>query len=295
MVSTRPKSIVVVGVARNCARTLRKSIRTIEAALSGFDTRQWFIVESDSSDATVDTLRQISAQSPNVEFVSLGDLRHDIPARTERIAHCRNVYLEAIRSRSAWRDAGLVAVADLDGINTLLDKSGVESCFERDDWSVCTANQAGPYYDIYALRHATWCPDDWWQQHDFARALGIAERESIQFACHSRMLEIPATAPWIPVESAFGGFALYRAEALLTSDAVYRGTDPAGVGVCEHVPLHRSLTAAGERIFINPKMINAQYTEHTRELVGRTKAKECLRMLAKIAKIQARRLTRPGR
>jgi len=289
-VPTEPASVLVVGVARNCANTLRDTYLTIERALGCFERRHWFVVESDSSDATTNVLRELASLSPDFAYAALGNLRETIPSRTERIAHCRNVYLNEIRTRHSLADDSIVAVADLDGINDLLSRAAVESCFVRDDWSVCTANQLGPYYDIYALRHETWCPDDWWQQHDFARALGIAERDSIRFACHSKMLEIPPTAPWIPVQSAFGGLALYRRQVLLRSSAVYQGAVDSGVGICEHVPLNLALTAAGERIFINPRLINARYTEHTRELVGKKQAIESLKTLFKIAKVQARRV-----
>lgn len=288
---TLPTDVLVVGVARNCAKTLRRTYRTIEQAFSGFQRRHWFLVESDSSDATIDTLQQLESLSPKFKFAALGNLREVISSRTERIAHCRNVYLDEIRARQDLAEDSIIAVADLDGINDLLNRTAVESCFARDDWSVCTANQSGPYYDIYALRHPTWCPDDWWKQHDFARDLGVTEHESIRFACHSKMLEIPRTAPWIPVQSAFGGFALYRSHVLRRSPAKYVGVDENGVGICEHVPLHLSLAAAGEQIFINPQMINAKYTEHTRELVGRRQVVASLNMLLKIMRVQAQRFS----
>src|SRR6187399_321055 len=193
-------TMLVVGVARNCAKTLRKTYERLERALAGFERRKWFIVESDSSDDTVGALQRLAAASPEFAFRSLGQLSDAIPARTERIAHCRNVYLDEIRAREDLADDCIVAVADLDGINDLLTRSAVESSFARDDWSVCTANQSGPYYDIYALRHPIWCPDDWLKQQDFALGLGIGARDSMRFACHSKMLEIPATAPWIPVQ-----------------------------------------------------------------------------------------------
>lgn len=285
-----PADVLVVGVARNCATTLQQTYQIIEKALAGFGRRRWFVVESDSSDETLEVLRRLQSQSPDFRFASLGNIRDRIPSRTERIAHCRNVYLDEIRSRTDLADDSIVAVADLDGINDLLSRAAVESSFARDDWSVCTANQAGPYYDIYALRHQVWCPGDWWQQHDFARGLGISERKSIQFASHSKMLEIPISAPWIPVESAFGGFALYRSRILRRSSAQYAGTDKRGIGVCEHVPLNLALRASGEGVFINPEMINSRYTEHTRELVGRKKAIESLGTLLAIAEAQIRRV-----
>lgn len=285
-----PDTVLIVGAARNCAKALRDTYQTLETAFSGFSNRKWFVVESDSSDKTAEVLGSLASSSKNFEFVSLGNLRDQIPSRTERIAHCRNVYLERVRSDTCLPTDAIMAVADLDGINDLLNQNAVASCFTRDYWSVCTANQLGPYYDIYALRHETWCADDWWTQYTFARNLGISERESTRFACHSKMLHIPAEAPWISVRSAFGGLALYRRSVLLNSAAVYAGSNKNGVGVCEHVPLHSCLTSAGEKIFINPRLINADFTEHSRELLGRRQALEHVRSLAKILVFQAKGL-----
>jgi hypothetical protein len=42
-------------------------------------------------------------------------------------------------------------------------------------------------------------------------------------------------------------------------------------------------------------MINARYTEHTRELVGKKQAIDSLKMLGKIAKVQAQRVAKMER
>src|SRR5688572_14244151 len=105
--------MIVVGVARDCARALPGTYLAIERAFAGFGRRKWFIVESDSSDATVDVLRQLASGSPDFQFASLGNLRDHIPSRTERIAQCRNAYLNAVRTRPDWADASMIAVADL--------------------------------------------------------------------------------------------------------------------------------------------------------------------------------------
>jgi hypothetical protein len=279
-------NLLVVGLVRDCAKTLLANIKLIGAALSDFNEVKWLIVESDSSDQTVETLTLASSLLPGFDFVSLGNLRENIPARTERIAYCRNAYLDQVRQNDKYSDVDYVIVADFDGINTHLTSAGISSCFDRSGWSVCTANQDGPYYDVYALRHDVWCPDDWWSQHYFALGLGLADRESVRFACYSKMIKIPQRADWIEVNSAFGGFAIYRRDCLLNADSSYDGLDMNGVGICEHVPFHASLRSSGHKIFINPRLINAKYTEHTRQLVGREQLVHDLKSLMNIVKVR---------
>jgi hypothetical protein len=78
------------------------------------------------------------------------------------------------------------------------------------------------------------------------------------------MISIAENSDWIEVDSAFGGLAVYRRDAL--DDAEYVGLDELGNELCEHVTFHSILKSKDRRIFINPKLINANSTEHTLHL-----------------------------
>jgi len=91
-------------------------------------------------------------------------LQTKITSRIERIAFCRNKYLAELNYN---KNIDYVVVADLDGINSRITKNSVLTCWKRDDWDVCTANQIGPYYDIYALRHPLWQNNDCLQEFNF--------------------------------------------------------------------------------------------------------------------------------
>ncbi len=77
------------------------------------------------------------------------------------------------------------------------------------------------------------------------------------------MVTVAEDSPWIEVESAFGGLAIYRRDALLEGD--YRGLDANGAEVCEHVSLHQAMRSTGARLYINPRLVNTDLTEHTRD------------------------------
>ena len=255
--------ILVAGLAKDCGASLRDEVSRLRAALDGFGTVSWLVVESDSTDDTVGILRVLSETIPNFRYLTLGRLRDELPMRTERIAFCRDRYLDELRGNALYRDVRYLAVVDLDGMNNLLSREAVLTCWSRTDWDGCTANQAGPYYDIWALRHRDWSPNDYFRQTLFLQRYGKTVREADQASVWARMITIPPTSEWIEVESSFGGLALYRRDAIPAS-ARYVGLTPEGEGVCEHIAFHEQIRAHGGRLFINPGLINAGWTEHSR-------------------------------
>ena len=118
--------------------------------------------------------------------------------------------MQEIENNEAYADADYVLIADLDGTNNLIDQKGIDSCFSNDTWAACTANQAGPYYDVWALRHHTWSPNDCWKQQKFLQNHGWSKVHSIFSSVYARMIVIPQFSTWIEVDSSFGGLGLYR-------------------------------------------------------------------------------------
>jgi hypothetical protein len=265
-------NFLIVGLARNCALTIGEDVRRLAQAVGA---AKWFIVESDSRDDSVVRLAQLQATVPGFRFVSLGQLQPAIPGRTDRIAHCRNRYLQEIAENPEYADIDFVVVADLDNLNTLISKEAFQSCFDRDDWDVCGANQRGPYYDIFALRHSVWSPSDCLAQFRLLMRGGLSEGRALFAAVYSKMIRIEENAEWLPVLSAFGGLAIYRKSVLGT--ARYSGRDKSGNEICEHVPFHDGMA----RIFINPQLINAGYTEHSAPLRFLPGLKLKLKLIAK--------------
>lgn len=257
-------SIIVVGTVRNGEKTIKADVDRIGAALSSFKNVQWLVVESDSDDATVSELESLKRTLPGFDYLALGALRSEFPKRTERLAFCRNTYAEAIRAPGAYAAVDYVAVADLDGINSTISAAAVESCWQRDDWDVCAANQGGPYYDIWTLRHSDWCPGDCMREYRFLRRFTANAGRARYATVLSRMITIPADSEWIEVDSAFGGFAIYRRNWFDLAD--YVGVAEDGEEVCEHVSFNISLRRHGAKLYINPQLINAELTPHAQHL-----------------------------
>ena len=254
------KNILIVALARDCEKFIDHEISLLNKATSSFNKSYWLIIESDSKDKTVEKLKNINRKMQNFRFYSFGILSNKISKRTERIAYCRNKYIEEINNNPIYSDVEYVIVADVDGMNNKLTPDGLLSCWKRNDWDVCTTNQAGPYYDIWALRHKEWCPGDCWREFNFLQDKGLSYRDALFSAVHSRMITISEDEPWLEVDSAFGGLAVYKKKSLQNTE--YIGLSKDGEEVCEHVHLHAQIKESGGSIFINPKLVNTDNSHH---------------------------------
>jgi hypothetical protein len=256
-----PPEIAIVGLARNCARSLRHDLAQLSQACAGAAKVHLLVIESDSTDGTPALLESLAREMAGLRFIGLGSLRERHPLRTDRIAQCRNAYLDALASDPRYAAVSHVLVADLDRVCKDIDARAVESCWHLElPWDMCSANQGDHYYDIWALRHPQWCPGDAWAEFAQLKPL-LGEREATNVSLFSRMVHIDRCAAPIEVDSAFGGLAIYRRDALLCG-ARYLGLDPQGREVCEHVQFHAQLRGKGFRLFINPALINANSTRH---------------------------------
>lgn len=278
--------ILVAGIVRDCASHIESEIKRLAAALAAFRSVSWLMIESDSGDDTLARLRALERTRDCFSVISLGRLGDRIPKRSQRLAACRNTYLQELRCNPGYEDVDFVMVADLDGVNSMITQSAVASCWQRQDWDVCTANQSGPYYDLWALRHPEWSPNDCWAQYRFLLRHAVSSERARAVAVHARMIRLDREAEWIEVQSAFGGLAIYRRHAVQSGQ--YSGVDAEGLDTCEHVPFHAELRAHGSRIFINPGLINTDYTEHSAALFMRNR-------MARVAKNALRRVVRRGR
>lgn len=253
--------ILITGLVRNAQATLLNDLDTFKRAFANFSHTQYLLIESDSSDSTISKLDQISKELESFSYVTLGNLDAKIPDREARISYCRNAYLAQLRDNPKYKDVEYLIVADWDGVNSDLDSVAVESCLLGSGWDGCFANQHRYYYDIYALRHPIWSPNDCWKYESFLRSIGLPHIEAREKAVYSRQRHIPSNSLWIPVLSAFGGLAIYRVSSIKL--AVYQGYDKDGSLTCEHVGFNFEILRTGGRLFINPSLINSRRNPHT--------------------------------
>ena len=121
---------LVVGIVCNIENSLKKDVDCIRSALRRFEDKiGWFLVESDSEDSSRDKLNEFALGTKNFYFQSLGNLRENIPARTERMAYARNEYLRQLNENPLFKEVEYVVVCDFNNLNSELNYAAVDSSF----------------------------------------------------------------------------------------------------------------------------------------------------------------------
>lgn len=251
----------MVGTARNATRNIKSDLLRVVNSLDAILPTSGFIVESDSDDLTVAVLAKLAKDDSRIRFISLGNVSSRIPDRIARLRHCRNAYIQEIRDNTSYKDCDLIVVADLDGINTRINTQHFELALSSTvDWDVMAANQSARYYDILALRHPLWSPNNWMTEMDwFTTFLGA--KKAKQHSMANRMIRISPLLPPIEVDSAFGGLSLLRRWTLDKCD--YSEDTLEAADEIDHVTLNRKIRDQGGHIYIHPGFINSNWTAHS--------------------------------
>lgn len=248
----------LVGTLRNGAKYIQEDIPNLIELLSQIFDLTIIIVESDSDDDTVKLLMGLREKYPNMDVKTFGNLRDSIPDRVDRIRFCRNYYVKELRENQKFSESEYIVVADLDGVNNKLKFDSIRKALASNrPWDCLAANQSAPYYDLFALRHPTMMPGNFLDELE-----GLTRSESVKMKkkiLWPRMIRIPKDANLISVESAFGGFAIYKRWVFEKFDYGILGESRE----CEHVHLNRSATTSGAQFFIAPYLVNSSWNEHS--------------------------------
>ena len=270
---TKPR-VLIVGVVRNCEHTFENEFERLIRSCASVDVVGTYFVESDSEDSTIEVLERIKNKRENFHFESLGPLSPRIPHRIHRIRHCRNSYVAYLRKNYAISDLDFIIVADMDGINSVLNKLSIDSCFKVDNWDALFSNQLFGISDLLALRAPNWVEGDYLVELENSRfsirtmATPISFyskiRRYLQYdktradVIYDRMRYIGFGKNLISVDSAFGGIGIYRSWCFFYSDY----SDDESPEICEHVSFHRKLKLSGAKLYINPRFINSIFNTY---------------------------------
>jgi hypothetical protein len=238
------KSVAICGPVRNGAKHFEMVSKNIKKIASWFKTAIIIVVESDSDDNTL----ELWSKETDVNLLSHGKLSERFRSRTERLALCRNTYLNIVLSRK--KDIDLMINIDLDDVlSEEIDEFLLENCMletEYPGWDAVFANQSYRYYDIWALRD---------ENVDFDCMEAIHVHRKSRFDSISKFQRhIPSNSGFLPVKSAFGGFGIYKVSSL-DSNCKYIGRATITKEICEHVPLNLYLTGKGCKLFIDSSMV----------------------------------------
>ncbi len=287
-------SAVFTGVARDCAAHLPGVLDNLRRFAASYRAASFLFVVSDSKDDTRAILERWLAEGRRGRVIDLGDLEPRLTRRTERIALARNAGLQRI---AAGEEAGHdhLVVADLDDV--LARPVDADAFARAATWldadparAGVTANAMPRYYDVWALRHAHWCPDDCW--HPIWGRPPDQTFEAAKFReVFTRQIEIPPSLAPIAVRSAFGGLGIYRLPAALA--ARYHGIDAKGRETSEHVAFNTTIGRAGGTLHIFPALrVHAprQHLYQPSEFKWRWRLAMAARRTAEVARPSWRRM-----
>lgn len=245
---------VFFGVARDCAAHLPGVLANLERFSACYEAASFMFVVSDTIDGSRSILDQWLGRGRRGKVIDLGALQARLPMRTERIAHARNVGLDEIER--SWPAHDHLIVVDLDDV--LAAPVAVENFAHCAAWldaepqrAGVFANAAPRYYDIWALRHELWCPEDCWQPIWERPAFESFESAKLR-EVFARQINIPPWLAPVPVRSAFGGLAIYR--MTFASMQRYSGSDAQRRERSEHVAFNEAIGQAGGELHIFPAL-----------------------------------------
>lgn len=271
---------LLVGTVRNTSKNVEHDVLRIHKAFEGLGELSTFLVESDSDDDTVETLKELQKKYPNFSFISLGNLEKKLKNRIERIRFCRNYYVEFIRKEIEVQKWDFIIVADLDGVNSGLTSKAVESNFKiLTNWDAIFPNQKFGYYDLLALRCDNWLNHDCFSELEEKMLQANITRESTlksfrhwnqadkirQQVIYNQMRKIRVTENPFKVHSAFGGIAIYKPDLFRISN--YELIDISNENECEHVSFHLKCEQAGKNLILNPFFVNARFTPYNKNRI----------------------------
>lgn len=256
-------SVVFAGCARNCEPFLEAVLANVASFAAAFDRTGFVFVENDSSDGTLATLQRWIAGRTNAQLLTATGIAARQPSRTARIASARNAYLDFI-AQSQLREFEYLVVLDLDDVNagqmSAHDlRAAVNYLEEHRDHTGLFACSDPVYFDVWALRHPTWCPNDVWAEVRSCTALPYPQ--AVERFVYSRQIHVPADSRPIPVQSAFGGLGIYRLDAVQAGR--YVGLTEVGTECCEHVAFNASAGTRG-KLALFPRLRNQAPAAHIR-------------------------------
>jgi hypothetical protein len=258
----KEQSIIVCSIVRNAAKGLRRNIPIINRLCALFKTYDIIVYENDSTDNTRELLINWKKYNKSNIHIICEDVESSstVPSSSEvrcnpffskkriaKMAYLRNKYMKYIDENKLVAD--YIVIVDLDVAELYLED--IINSFEIEkEWDVICAYgySLGPslrrrYHDTYAL--------------SLHGESNIPQTERFIFELPRKLAkDFNNSIDLYPVDSAFGGLAIYKFNAIQGLRYKVIDNDDSRVEVrCEHFSLNRQAAERGyTRIFINPEM-----------------------------------------
>jgi hypothetical protein len=272
--------VIIVGITRDNAKEFPSMVRHIENVGGFFQDYRVVLIENDSKDGTKKNLALWQLDNPRVKIVTQ-DFGNKKRPNHKFLAEMRNYYLEAIEAKE-YEGFDMVMIIDMD-MERGIDIRGIEDSFSKiNQWdSVCSngilSSSKNVMYDVFAFRNDQfpWTPSQWqeicdnknrsdkWSEvcdkgrlnfnGDFSDLEGLwfdKDRLYWKLIMPQGKKIYPVNAPLMPVQSCFGGMAIYKRDFI--QDCRYDSID----NDCEHVPFYQCMKDKNNaRVMMNPSQV----------------------------------------
>lgn len=252
----KASNVVVVGLARQIAHIVPLTKERLEAFAEHFDGFSVVVVENDSTDGTADLFND---WNPGFD-VYVESKKLDRPHMPASRSADRTIALAEYRQRcidivlESHIEADYVIVLDYDAWGGFLLEGLLTSLHELDKEPDCFAMASVGLAQIEQVKDKEGKP--MWINYDaWAHRPAWSWRQRDEMWYH--FLIPPFGAPPIPVNSAFGGLCVYKIDDYVSG--IYGGR-LFGIGDCEHVIFHRSISSkTGRWMGLNPSSVGVMF------------------------------------
>lgn len=181
---------------RNCESFLPRIFKNINRLRSLFTD---FVLIVAFDNCTDHSERLLKNYQKNASFpVYLLTIDNPSPHRTVRIATARNACLDLLETLEVKTHF----MVDADDVNVeSWNLQLIQFYLKRDDWDVLTFNRKD-YYDIWALMYPPFQHHCW--------GFSMYSKAVVEFMKKDVTTRLKECDEWIPCQSAFNGFAMYK-------------------------------------------------------------------------------------
>lgn len=250
-------SVIVGLLARDCKESLLRNIPRIEKLCSYFEDYHVVAVENDSVDGTAQTLQDWAEKNERVVVDSFADhsLRRTDSGyeRISHMAYLRNRLLDDIRKLPA---PDLVMMIDVDIVD--FDVKGIMDGITHapEGWGALFAN-GRKMLPNHQYLHAQYDQYAYMANDEELSDMPYNMFTTRSLAKRGRALnKVVQTCDYYPVKSAFGGFGIYRYEAIKELKyQIVMVDDYHQKAYCEHIPFHLDIIRQGYQNYVCRSMV----------------------------------------
>jgi hypothetical protein len=245
------KKVIFCSILKNEEKNLEKFFLLIKSLKEIFDDYFIILVESESTDNTVKLAKKYLL---NLKGTIISKDTSIYRKRTEKTAYCRNEYLKFIKNNNRLMKFNYLIILDGDKINHLINKKKLLSAIANTpmNWTAIFSNQLLFYYDLWTLRIKHIFNFDCFENLNKLSKIDEPKLIFKNIFLYGINLIRKSKKRFLKVQSAFGGFAIYKLEKAIK----FKYSSNNGK-YCEHVLFNLKIHQKYGNLYIDKKLTNS--------------------------------------